>query len=147
MGKIVIVPEEERVNKNRIFEILKAGLIPRSKDSKQLRSIFSDISDNERLSKKYKGKEFYARQITTGTEGRSYLSVYFYYDSASADGPFAWMNIFYCSKGIIEKLFGAQFSQKDNKKDNKKDNVTEMLIEKVVQVPLSMWIDDLKKLE
>ncbi len=138
MGKIVIVPEEERDNKNRIFEILKAGLIPRSKDSKQLQSIFSDIIDNERLSKKYKEKQFYARQITTGTEGTSYLSVYFYYDSASINEPFAWMSIFYCNKGIIEKLFGAQFSQKDN--------VIEMLIEKVIPVPLSMWIDDLKKL-
>lgn len=136
MGKIVIAPRKEQKNKDQIFRILHAALQPGIREDPKIKSIFSDMLDYERLSTEYSEPLFFSRSITI--DDREYFSIFFYYNPSMK--PFAWMGIYYSSSnGRLDKLFGAQFSQRS-------PETTEMLIENVhVPEDLKTWVSILRK--
>ena len=138
MGKIVIAPRKEQKNESRIFRILRAALQPGIEEDPKIKSVFSDILDYGRLSTEYSEQLFFPRSVTI--DDREYLSIYFYYNPS--EEPFAWMSIYHTSpNGRLDKLFGAQFSQKS-------PETTEMLIEDVdIPKGLESWVNILGQLQ
>lgn len=142
MGKIIVVESDgkkaDQMLTNRIFNVLRVAFAPNGDESSSVRSLLADITNHHQLSKKWKGRLSFRREVRVTSIRSFYIHLHYDPDEDPVANCFIYS---FCQdpetgRTATDKVFMGFFAVKD-------PETTELTIETLVE-PVTLWLPELK---